>query len=137
MVPLARVADILGIDPYHFSQIYTVRRPPVPSCPDIWYQYDNQASGLLSRESLALALRQAEDMLVTHLQWTPIPRWFEEEHRITRHHRPEMIAYRNTIGKAKSVSANYGYITEVGKRASTFIATPATVIQDLDGERFQ
>lgn len=137
MIPLARVADILGIDPWHFASIYSVQRPLVPSCSDDWYQYDHQASGLLSRELVAFALRQAEDMLVTHLQWTPIPRWFEEEHRITRYHRPEMIAYRNTIGKAKSVVANYGYVTEVGKRTSTFIATPATLLQDLDGDTFK
>lgn len=134
MIPLARVAEILQIDPWHFHSVTTLARPLVPSCPDDWYQHDWQASGLLSRESMALALRQAEDMVTTYLRWSPIPRWYEEEHPIPRYYRTERSSLLNARGQAKSVVSNYGFVVEAGQRANTFIDTPATVFSDPDGD---
>lgn len=112
MIPLARVADVLQIDPYHFHSIYTSNRPMVPSCPDDWYQHDWQDSGKLSRESMALALRQAEDAVVNILGFSLIPRWYDEYKRPESYYKPEMFSLYNSKGRAKSITANYGLLTE-------------------------
>lgn len=134
LIPLHRAAVHLGIDPWHFSQIYTSNRPFKPSCSDDWYQYDWQSQGKLSREDLAFALRQAEDMAWQYLNWSALPRWHEEEVMITPHYRVEMYNIRNAQDNAKSVTTQWGHVLEVGKKTSTYIDSPATVFSDPDGD---
>ena len=56
MIPLDRCAFHLGIDPFHFNCIFTTNRPVLPDCDDVWFRYDYQQSGKVSRESLGTAL---------------------------------------------------------------------------------
>lgn len=136
MIPLARVAQILQTDPYHFFSVYTSKRPFRFACPDDWYQHDWQEAGKLSRENMASALRQAEDAVVKELCWAPIPQWFEEEHAIQNYYKPEVTGLYNSRGRLKSVTTNFGHVTEFGQRASTFIDTPATTFHDYDADGF-
>ena len=136
MIPLHRLAVNIGVDPYHFSQIYTGQRPMHPDCPDDWYQYSWQADGKLSREGLALALRQAEDQLNEFLGWSPLPMWHEEEVQFMANARVERQSNYNALGRPKSVAARWGYVLETGRRQATLVDTPATVITDEDGDGY-
>lgn len=136
MIPLDRLAFHLGIDPFHFNGIVTELHPPNSACDDVWYQYDWQYGGKLSREMLAVALRQAEDLVSEHLNWTPIPCWFEEERRIPTYYKPEIYSSLNSRGGSKSIMAKFGHVLEVGMRASEYIDTPAVVLSDEDGDGY-
>ena len=134
LIPLHRAAVHLEVDPYHFSQIYTSNRQFIPDCNDAWYQYGWQSSGKLSREGLALALRQAEDAVWSYLGWTALPAWHEEEVRPTPNYRTEMWSRYNSQGRAKSVRTQWGHVLETGKKTSALIDSPATVFSDPNGD---
>jgi hypothetical protein len=102
---------MLQIDPYHFNGITSETRRAGFTCDDIWYQHDYQASGKLSRESVALALRQAEDLAVTYLRFTPIPQWQEEVVQTTPYYKTNTRRFVNSKRKAKSVEASFGLVT--------------------------
>lgn len=136
MIPLHRAAAVLGINPYHFSQIYTAQHQIHPSCDDDWYQYNWQRAGKISREALAMALRQAEDMLADYLHWTPIPLWHTEEVKLSKYYRTERISYYNAELMAKSLTTRWGFVTETGRKTSSYIDTPATVLSDEDGDGY-
>lgn len=138
MIPIARVAHHLGLSYWHFfGQEIPVIDPIVSSCDDDTYQFGWQSSGKLSREDVADALRQAEDIVVSHLHWTPVQQWFEEDHPITDFYRTEGQSIFNARGRAKSVKTDYGYVTEVGRRLNVFMGTPAITWKDLDGDTFK
>lgn len=134
LIPLDRVAAHLQIDPWHFNGITSEFRLSNYACEDFWYQYGYQSSGKLSLEDLAFSLHEAEDKTSTLLGYTPLPRWFEEEVKITPHHRVEVVSFVNSKLQPKSVRANWGYIQEVGAKASVLVDTPATVFSDVNGD---
>lgn len=137
LIPIDRLAFHLQVDPYHFNSIYTTTRPFNPSCEDDWYQHDWQSTGKISRESLATALREAEDLVSTYLRYFPVPRWItDEEQQVTPHYAPELYSDYNAKGRAKSILTKFGYVITPGKRTSTYIATPITVFVDMDGDGF-
>lgn len=136
LIPLDRVAFHLGIDPYHFNQIITDLHPVDGECEDVWYQHDWQLSGKVARESLADALRQAEDMVCDFLGYTPLPKWFVEDQRPEAHYKIERNTMRNSQGLPKSLVTQWGYFIEGGARTSTLIDTPAIVYSDVDGDGY-
>lgn len=137
LIPLDRLAWHLQIDPYHFNQIYSANRPVVSACDDMWYQHDWQASGRLSRESLAMALKQAETVVSEYLLFSPLPTWFEETHQIPSHYRTEVLYPYNSNNRARSITTNRGFVTQVGRRSSTLVAAAApTFFDDDDGDSY-
>lgn len=139
-VPLDRAAKIMGIDPYHFNQITTVRRPETNACADIWFQYTEQRVGQLSRDDFAVALKQAEDTITHYLGYTLIPQWVvDEEQPITKPASPEMvnISGRNSRGQAKSVVTNRGFVIAGGIRTKTLIEANTPIIySDNNGDGY-
>lgn len=136
LIPLDRVAYHLQLDPFHFNGITAENRRNAFACEDTWYQHDWQSSGKLSRESLALALRQAEDTVVAYLQWYPVPTWIEEDVILPTYYKTERTNWRNAVGRAKSVTTSYGFIVETGRKTSSFVDNVATVFSDEDGDGF-
>lgn len=135
-IPLQRVAFHLGVDFWHFFQQDWVDHPITTDCDDDTYQYDWQSSGKLSRESMAQALRQAEDTVTNHLRYMFLPQWLEEDHLLPDYYRTELHSYYNARHQSKSINTKFGYVTEVGRKVSTLINTPAIVWQDVDGDGF-
>lgn len=138
LIPLDRVAAHLGIDPYHFNSIITSRHVNNFACDDIWFQHDYQNAGKLSRESLAMALRQAEEVVTRQLNWFPMPEWIEDEEvHLPTHYRPEVSSTVNAIGKPKSLITGYGHVYEAGKKAKTLILEDAPIAYyDKDGDGY-
>lgn len=137
LIPLSRVAYHLQIDPIHFMGITSEYRRNAFACSDTWYQHDWQSAGKLSRESLATALRHAEDVVVSHLQWYPIPVWLEEEVALPKYYKTEWNSRLNAVGGAKSVTSSYGMVQEVGRKASSLVTNTATVLSDEDGDGYK
>ncbi len=136
IIPLDRAARHLGVDLFHFNGIYGTYAPKYPSCDDFWLQHNWASAGQLSRESLAYALRQAEDVVCEHLHWSPIPRWYEEEVVLTQYYKVETWGYLNSRFQPKSLTTRWGMLIEPGRRASTFIGSPVIVWVDNDGDTF-
>jgi hypothetical protein len=134
LIPIDRVAYHLQLDPFHFNGITSNYRRNAYACSDTWYQHDWQSAGKLSRESIATALRMAEDIVVQHLQWWPVPQWIEEDVLMPNYFKTEWTNYYNATGRAKSVTASYGFIVETGRKTSSLIDSPATVFSDEDGD---
>lgn len=137
LIPLDRVAHHLQIDPYHFNSIFTHQRPLRASCDDGWYQYSWQASGKISREELASALKQAEETVITYLGWSFLPRWYEDEHNLPRHYKPEVSSNSAINGQPRSVISRWGYVIEAGTRVSDFVAQVPVTFSDEDHDGYE
>ncbi|HMN10738.1 MAG TPA: hypothetical protein PKD55_00265 [Bellilinea sp.] len=128
LIPLDRMAQVLGLNPLHFNSIQTENYPYRYPCDDTWFQYDWQDAGRISRENLAFALRQAEDTTWRHLGYPMLPIWYEDEEQIPpQHHRAEMASLTNSRGYPKSITTNNSYVIEVGKRAKDSILLDAFI----------
>lgn len=66
-------AKILGIHPLHFNQIAIER---VSGCGEVYLQYDWQMPSVISRESIAQAIGQAEMLLEEFLGFPVYPKWY-------------------------------------------------------------
>lgn len=74
---LNRFAQILGIHPLHFHQIGSIGDRP-QGCGMVWLEHDWQGPTHVSRESIAFAIRQAENDLEQFLGFPLYPKWFED-----------------------------------------------------------
>lgn len=136
-IPIQRVADVLQIDPWHFNSVYTDQHPVTNACDDVWYQHNWQSAGKISREDMAMALRQAEDLVTERLGWFFLPKWITEETKLQPHYRTELYNFANSRGERKSVITKWGKVYEVGARANTLIEADAAVsFEDDDGDTF-
>lgn len=139
IIPLDRAAAILGINPWHFNQIATGRVPETNACDDVWFQTAYQRIGQGSRDDLAIALRQAEDMVFKYLSYFPLPVWVDSEEQPLEKPFAVELASRswNSRGQYKSIRANYGYVQEVGRRAKTLLDEAAAIVySDADGDGY-
>lgn len=138
LIPLDRVAHHLQIDPVHFNSVEPQIRPLRNACDDIWFQHDWQNVGRLSRESLATALKQAEEAVAHYLGYYPAPRWIKaEEHILTKPPRPELYhqASLNVRGQSKSFNTNFGYVVYGGQKARSLIQAGAAIVYtDTDSD---
>lgn len=136
-IPVQRVADVLQIDPWHFNSIYTDQHPVTNACDDVWYQHNWQSAGKVSREDVAMVIRQAEDMVTERLGWHFLPKWITEEVRLPTHYRPELYNFANSRGERKSLITKWGKVYEVGLRTNDLIeADSAVSFEDDDGDGF-
>lgn len=140
LIPLDRAAQILGIDPYHFNMITTLRRPQNNACDDVWFQTADQRIGQASRYDLSVALFEAEQQTMKYLGYSPMPAWFsDEEIPISQPYAVELTNYRgiNSKGKPKSIRASMGYLLEAGVRAKSLIDAEASVVySDANGDGY-
>jgi hypothetical protein len=141
LLPLDRVAAIIQIDPLHFNGVVSARRPLRNACDDVWLQHDYQFVGRCSRESLAFALHQCEDMVAAHTGYPLLPTWIaEEDQSVETLGIVELYGSgsTNARGHAKSITANKGYIRALGRRAVSSISVGAAVVySDLDGDGYK
>src|SRR5688572_25345186 len=72
------------------------------NCGNVWFQYDEQSDNL-SREALAIAIRDAEDMLSNYVGYNLLPDWNDEVLSPPQFYKPEYISAFTTRGKPKSI----------------------------------
>jgi len=110
----------MGISPPHFNGAAgTTVFPVTPACSDIWRQHSWQKADRVSREDLALAIKNAEYDLARALGYYPAQRWIVNEmHQYPRHHRRDVYdSGTNVRGFPKSVTAKFGRMIDIGQRA--------------------
>jgi hypothetical protein len=145
---LGRFAQMLGIAPAHFwgataASLSPAVFPSGSSCGDIWPQHDWQKEDQVSRESLALAIQDAEKQLANYLGYWTAPTWIAHElHPYPRDfYRSSLYQVLDVRGMRKSMTLDYGKIISGGRRAVTLVGTATTVglslaYTDTDGDGF-
>lgn len=128
-LPLDEWARIFGVDPLHFNQI-VIQDAPSATCDRGWFQHPYQEADRVSRESVARAIRRAEDVLERWLGFRLVPTWETDEyHRLERPFRAEMFNLNGNDlrGFAAAVPARWGYFLSGGVRSSTVVDEGAVI----------
>ena len=141
LLPLDRWAELLGISPLHWNQMFSDNFGPTGDCGDTFFQYTWQNTEFTSREDIARAINQAEGMIASALGYYPMPDWtFLERKQTTRPAKPELIAGSNTNvrGYHKTIELDHGYIISGGRRAQSEITlATAVTFSDEDGDGYE
>lgn len=74
-MPLDTFAAIVGVHPLHFNQVQV---DGVSGCGRVWLQYDWQGPTAISRESVAMAIASAENLLEQFLGFPVSPTWYAD-----------------------------------------------------------
>lgn len=139
-LPLDRWAEILGISPIHFNQMFSDNFGPTSDCGDPFYQYAYQNPLFTSREDVARAIREAEDKIEDELGYYILPDWTEDERKVTtRPAKPELFSTGsvNIRGMHKSIETAHGYLVSGGIRAQSEIELAVTATEsDADGDGY-
>lgn len=145
LLSLDRYAKIMGIDPVRFNGCNPIHLAGGPTLfpifndqQNIWPQFAWQHVDALSREDLALEIRNAEEDIARFLGYWAAPRWQSQEmHVYPKHYRPERYGTGVDIrGMFKEIKADYGKFIAAGRRAVILCESRASVTYsdpDLDG----
>jgi hypothetical protein len=132
-------AQIIGLDPLAFNQLSssTLRRNNV--CGDIFFQADYMHSDRIGRDTVAVAIQQAEQEMSREAGFFLMPDWtIAERLPYPRPGFPELYGMGyNPRGQAKSVEALRGYLISGGVREKTLIQANAVIVRtDTDGDGY-
>lgn len=124
---LDRYAQIMGIDPVHFSQAQgsTGDAPIFPirsGCSDVWWQQSYMRSDVISREDLARAIYSAEQDIEDYLGFPVAPEWIVEVHNFPRNHRRTQFGVgANVRWDRKSLILKKGKVIAAGRRYTQLV----------------
>lgn len=146
LLSLPRFARMVGLAPLHFAgasapsthpQVF----PTGSACGDVWPRYDWQKSDQVSHESLAYAIKDAEESLAREVGYFAAPMWIAKEKQMYPRdfYREGIYQVRDVRGFFKSVNTDYGKILGGGQRGVTLIETVTVaggslVYQDNDSD---
>jgi len=134
---LDRWAEIVGINPLHFNQLGSNEFPDL--CGQPWYQYDWQDADRVGRESIAMAIREAERRMAKYVGYNLLPDWHQEVVMTPRPVSPELYgkAYHPRYSR-KSVKTSRGYLISGGVKATSLIEAGAAIVRsDADGDGYE
>jgi len=136
---LDRFAQIIGLNPLFFNQLSSNTLFPNNECGDIFFQYDYQHSDRVGRDTIAMAIQQAEKEIAAEVGFNLMPDWTIQE-RLTYPAPGVPGMYGNAgnpRGMLKSVELRKGHILSGGVRQKTLIQAGAAVTrQDDDVDSF-
>ena len=144
-LPLDRWAEIFGISPLSFNQLFDSDLVDSGECGEVWFQHKYQNTDQVGREDLADAIREAELRLSSVLNYYMLPEWTVDERvKTARPARPEVYASTvgNLRGQAKSIGTRWNRIITGGRRASPLIEADVDVsagggaLSDFDGDGY-
>lgn len=117
LLPLDSFPRVMGISPWDFNQ-FKYPNPKSAQCNDVLFQFPYQKDRL-SREEIAQAIADAEQMLADELGYWPAPKYFTGEEVQYRH------AWRPATGHAppRIVKTKWGHIVSGGVFKRTEIGT--------------
>lgn len=138
LLSLFRFARMLGLAPVHFAGASTPGLNPQvfpvgSSCGDVWPRYDWQKSDQVSHESLAYAIKDAEESLAREVGYFAAPMWIAGEKQMYPRdfYRESIMQVRDVRGFAKGLRTRYKKVSSGGRRGATLLATPTTVSGSL------
>lgn len=130
LLPLDRFARIMGVNPLHFNGVFVEGLSPVTACEQPLMQYDWQTADGVSRESIAIAIADAEERIAQWLGFKPLPTFeVDERHAFQRPFSPGLFRYTLTQldGRAEAVKLDYGHVVAGGIERRDVIQTSASV----------
>lgn len=137
---LDRWAQIIGINPLDFNQLSSPTLFPNNTCGDVFFQYDYQHSDRLGRDTIAMAIQQAEQEIAAEVGFNLLPDWTLQE-RLSYPSPAVPGMYGNAAnprGMLKSIELRKGHVISGGVRTKTLIQRGAAVVrQDDDVDGFQ
>jgi hypothetical protein len=139
LLSLDRFARIMGAHPLHFNGVHHETLAPATTCGQPLMQHDWQVVDGVSRESIAVAIAEAETRITQWLGFKPLPVFERDErHNIVRPSTRDFSRVRmftpNGLGVA--VKLDYGHVVSGGIEGKTVIALSAVIAysdEDADG----
>lgn len=139
LLSLDRFAKILGAHPLHWNGIVH-DLAPATTCGQPILQYDWQVVDGISRESIAHAIKDAEDRISQYLGYKPLPVFeIDERHSTQRLNDPSLIAARlmTPMGFGMSTQLDWGHVVAGGIERRTPITLNAPIVYtDEDGDGY-
>ncbi len=139
LLPLDTWADILGIDPRHFSQVITAAKPAT-LCSNVWKQYAWQEAQQIGREDIARAIAEAERAMIDYLDYNLVPDWIVDERvRVTQPGIPDVlnVGGRDSRGFHMSAKMRRAHLVSGGIEGKTIVDLQAVVkYTDVDGDDY-
>jgi len=138
LLPLDRWAQIVGLDPRHFRQVTTTKKP-VTSCTKVWKQYSWQESDQVGRYDVADAIQQAEKIFAQYLGYKLLPTWeYAERQRTPKPATPELYhaSTYDPTGYRLAVQANWAHFVESGLETKSLVVAATDIDwsdEDTDG----
>lgn len=141
-LPLATFAQILGMNPLHFAQVYfkpTTSETSRSNCANVMLQHEWQGADAISREEIARAIAEAETNIERELGYRLLPSWEVDEWQATSRYNDRALSNfnsRDIRGYPQSVRAAWGNIISGGQRATTLLGADRPITysdDDLDG----
>lgn len=132
-----RWAQLMGLDPLHFSQVTLTSQydSGQPMCGTPTFQWDWQDSDKVGRETVARAIRVAEDRMANFLGYEVLPNWVVEDVlQHDQHWLPEAFPVPvNLRGMRRSVELTRGWFCGGGTEAKAAISAGAAVVYTNPG----
>lgn len=139
LLPLDRFAQVIGLDPRHFRQVSTTYKPN-NTCATIWKEHAWQESDAISRDDIAEALHQAEEVFADHLGYSVRPEWVVGERRRTPQPADKGLyatASLNYQGFNLSLPLRRGHFIQGGIKTHTLVhASVGVVYSDADTDGY-
>lgn len=134
-------AQITGVHPLGFNGLSSPTLQTNNVCGEVFFQYDYQHSDRVGRDTIAMAIQQAEQEISREAGFNLMPDWTVDE-RIgyPQPSTPELFGAWgiNVRGQMKSVEALRGHLLYGGIKAKSLIQAGAAVVRsDADVDNFQ
>lgn len=121
---LDRFAEIIGFNPLHFNQV-NFAGAQGPTCGQAILQYAWQYADRVSREDIALAIKAAEENIISWTGFDIVPTWNADERHLVR-------------GQSQLLHTGKRKLLTGGQRAQTLVqAGVAVVYSDADGDGYK
>lgn len=117
LLSLDRFARVMGVHPLHFNGVYVQDLAPATTCGQPLVQYDWQTADGVSRESIAVAIADAESRLAQWLGFKPLPSFeLDERHGFVRPADPSLMraSLMQADGLAIATQLDWGYVVAGG-----------------------
>lgn len=123
LLSLDRFAEVIGLHPLHFNQVYIRDVAEHNTCAKPWYQHKWQHPNNFGRDELAQAIAECEDEMARHLRFDLMPTWREDFLSLATHR--------------GSIFSDRGYIYDVGTEVKTLIEEEVGVdYEDADEDSY-
>lgn len=139
-LPLDEMAQILGLNPLKFNQLYSDTLFPNNVCGDVFFQHDWDHSDRVGRDTIAMTVQQAELEIAREVGYNLMPDWTLDER--VPYPRPAVPESYNIYGvnpryQMKSVETKLGHVICGGIRTKTIIQAGCAVGRsDADGDGY-
>jgi len=132
LLSLDRYAQIMGINPAHFSgAAHSSLFPSLGQCNDVWRQFNWQGGHIVGREDIAEAIMGAEADLAEFLGYWPAPKFISREvHPFPRHYRRDMFDVGlNSRYDRKSIRTKWAKVISAGRRNLQVIGAATKAVE--------